>query len=191
MPWRKTEKLNLKRLNMKKLVLLSTTVLCMFTAPALFAQMDHSGMGGMDHSGHQHGLAPGDQAPLPQPAQTVFQRYLKIETTLSQDSIQGISDNAMALMEAIRRDSSKTFSPEIAQAAEDLAKAKNIETARQVFRRLSDNLIKHLEANKEHAARFEKVFCSMANAKWLQKAGTPVSNPYLGKSMATCGQIQS
>lgn len=179
---------------MKKFVLLTAAAFGMLTTPALLAQMDHSGMGGMDHSahgGHQHDGMAASQTPLPEPAQTVFQRYLKIEATLAQDSVQGVNDNAMALTDAIRNDSPKTFSGDVAQAAEDLTKAKNLEVARQVFKRLSDGLIKHLETNKEHAARFEKVFCSMANAKWLQKAGTPVSNPYLGKSMATCGQIQS
>lgn len=182
---------------MKRLVLLTATSISMLTTPALLAQMDHSGhggMGGMDHSahsGHQGAAAPANQAPLPEPVQTVFQRYLKIHTALAQDSVQGVGDNATALMNAIRNDSSKTFSTDITRAAEDLTKAKDLQVTREAFKKLSENLIKYLEGNKDHAARFEKVFCSMAKAKWLQKAGTPVSNPYFGKSMATCGQIQS
>ena len=169
------------------------TAVGVFAASTLFAQMNHGDMdmGQGGHSGHQHGSAQGDKASLPEPARTVFDKYFKIQTALAEDSTQGVNENAMALMDAIRSDSAKTFSSDIGQAAEDLAKAKDLSVARQVFKRLSANLIKHLEAHQEHAARFERVFCSMANAKWLQKAGSPVSNPYLGKSMARCGQIES
>ncbi len=162
-------------------------------ASTLFAQMNHGdmNMGQGGHSGHQHGSTQANQAPLPEPAQTVFDKYFKIQTALAGDSLQGVSDNAMALMDAVRNDSAKTFSADVGQAAEDLTKAKDLSVARQVFKRLSGNLIKHLEAHNEHAVHFERVFCSMANAKWLQKAGSPVSNPYLGKSMARCGQIES
>jgi hypothetical protein len=51
-------------------------------------------------------------------------------------------------------------------------------------------LIKYLAANKAHAGHYVKAFCPMANARWLQ-TGSTVSNPYLGKSMARCGQIES
>lgn len=182
-------------LDMKRLVLMTAAAMGMLTTPALLAQMDHSGMNhsGMDHSahgGHQHDGTP-NQTPLPEPAQTVFENYLKIATNLAQDSTQDVSENATKLMEAVQKDASRTFPAEVASAAEQVAKAKELKVARQSFKGLSESLIKHLQAQKEHAARFERVFCPMANAKWLQKVGTPVNNPYFGKSMARCGQIES
>ena len=178
---------------MKKLTLLIATAVGVLTTPALLAQMNHD-MGGMnhgDHSAHQHGASAQQSAALPAPVQSVFTNYLKIQTVLAQDSLQGVRESATAIRESVQADSAKTFPADIAQAAEDLAKANDLSVARDVFKRLSGNLVKYLDAHKDQAGHFEKVFCSMANARWLQKAGSTVSNPYLGKSMARCGQVES
>jgi 3-methyladenine DNA glycosylase AlkC len=136
-------------------------------------------------------MAPAEHAlALPEPAQSVFTNYLNIQTTLAGDSFQGVRDSAAAILTSIRSDSAGTFSAAVAQAAEDLAKATDITVGRQVFKRLSDTLIKYLDAHKEHASHFVKAFCPMANAMWLQ-TGSVVNNPYLGKEMARCGNIQS
>jgi hypothetical protein len=34
------------------------------------------------------------------------------------------------------------------------------------------------------------VYCSMAKHSWLQAKG-PISNPYLGPGMTTCGEIKN
>lgn len=175
-------------MHIKLIGLRIATAASVLAATTLFAQMNHG-----NHAGHQHGgsAAAQEALNLPEPDQTVFGKYLKIESSLAKDSLEGVSDNTMALLDAVRNDAGKMFSSDVALAAEDLSKAKDLPGARQVFKRLSATLIKHLEANKDHAGSFERVFCSMANAKWLQKAGSPVSNPYLGASMARCGQIES
>ena len=72
-----------------------------------------------------------------------------------------------------------------------MAGATDLKAARAAFKPLSDSLIKYLAAHTEQAGGFEKVFCSMANASWLQKSGSTVSNPYLGKAMAHCGKIEN
>jgi len=179
---------------MKKLTLLIATAVGVLTTPALLAQMNHGDMGGMnhgDHGAHQSGASAQPHAALPAPVQTVFTNYLKIQTALAQDSLQGVSDSAVAIRMAAQGDSSKTFSADVARAAEDLTKAYDLNVARDVFKRLSGNLITYLEAHKDQAGHFEKVFCSMANARWLQKAGSAVSNPYLGKAESRCGKIES
>ncbi|ODU23882.1 MAG: hypothetical protein ABS95_02925 [Verrucomicrobia bacterium SCN 57-15] len=185
---------------MKKLTLLIATAVGVLTTPALLAQMNHD-MGGMnhgDHSAHQHGgNTQTAQTPLPEPVKTVFDNYLKIQADLAQDFLQGVHDSkalkdrALAIAEAVRNDPNKTFSTDLVQQAETLSKATDLKTAREAFRPLSDSLIKYLGAHKDQAGNFEKVFCSMANARWLQKAGSAVNNPYMGKSMARCGQIES
>lgn len=71
-----------------------------------------------------------------------------------------------------------------------LNKASDLKTAREAFKPLSDSLIKCLGANKAHRGHYVRVFCPMANARWLQ-TGSVVSNPYYGKSMARCGKIES
>jgi hypothetical protein len=174
-------------MQIRKITLRIATAAGVLAASTLFAQMNHG-----SHGGHQHGgMAPAEHSrALPEPAQTVFTKYLKIQTALAADSFQGVKEDATAIQTSIRSDSAGTFSAEVAKAAEDLAKATDITAGRQVFKRLSGTLIKHLDANKEHAGHFVKAFCPMANAAWLQ-AGSVINNPYLGKEMARCGKIQS
>lgn len=184
---------------MKTLTLLIATAVGVLATPALLAQHDMGGMNHGDHSAHQHGggNTQTPQAPLPEPAKTVFDNYLKIQADLAQDFLQGVhdgkalKDRALAIAEAVRNDSNKTFSADVAQQAETLSKATDLKAAREAFKPLSDSLIKYLDAHKDQAGNFEKVFCSMASARWLQKTGSAVNNPYMGKSMARCGQIQS
>lgn len=174
-------------MNMKRIPVLIATAAGLLAAPALLAQHSHA-----DHGGHQHGASPRTEpAPaLPKPVQAVFDSYLKIQTALAQDSLEGVSANATAIAKAVQSDPAKTFSADVAQQAGALAKASDIKTARGAFKPLSDSLIKYLGANKAHAGHYVKVFCSMANARWLQ-TGSVVSNPYYGKSMARCGKIES
>lgn len=184
---------------MKKRMLLTATAVATFATSSLLAQMNMDGMnmGGMDmnHSAHQHGSD--TQTTLPEPAKTVFANYIKIQADLAQDFMQdlhdaeAINDRSLAIAKAVREDSAQTFPADVAQQAEALAKATDLKTAREAFKPLSESLIKYLDAHKDQAGQFEKIFCSMASAKWLQKTGSGVNNPYLGKSMSGCGQIQN
>lgn len=172
---------------MKKVSILIATAAGLLAAPALLAQHNHA-----DHGAHQP--APNtrtEPAPaLPKPVQAVFDSYLKIQTALAQDSVQGVSASATAIAKSVQADSAKTLPADVAQQAEALAKASDIKAARESFKPLSDSLIKYLGANKAHRGHYVQVFCSMANARWLQ-TGSVVSNPYYGKSMARCGKIES
>lgn len=174
-------------MNMKRIPVLIATAAGLLAAPALLAQHNHA-----DHGAHQPSPnARAEPAPaLPKPVQAVFDSYLKIQTALAQDSLQGVSANATAIAKSVQADSAKSLSADVAQQAEILAKASDIKAAREAFKPLSDSLIKYLAANKAHAGHYVKVFCSMANARWLQ-TGTVVSNPYYGKSMLRCGKIES
>ncbi len=172
---------------MKRIPVLIATAVGLLAAPTLFAQHNHAG-----HGAHQP--APNARtepaAVLPKPVQTAFDSYLKIQTALAQDSLQGVSANATAIAKAVQSDSTKALPADVAQQAEALAKAGDIKAAREAFKPLSDSLIKYLSANKAHRGHYVQVFCSMANGRWLQ-TGTVVSNPYYGKSMARCGKIES
>lgn len=180
---------------MKKLTLLIATAVSILTTPALLAQMNHGNHG--NHGAQQHGATAQQPAALPAPVKSVFDNYLKIQAALAQDFVQGVNDvkalkdRSLAIADAVRKDPANTFPAEVAQQAEALAKAEDLQAARKAFKPLSDSLIKYLDGHKDQAGHFEKVFCSMASARWLQKAGTSVSNPYYGKSMLRCGQIES
>lgn len=130
------------------------------------------------------------QTALVPSVQVVFDNYLKIQAGLAQDSIQGMKARASVIAEAIQTDTAKALPVEVGQQAEALAKISDIKAARESFKQLSDSLIKYLAANKAYAGLFVKVFCPMANARWLQR-DTVVNNPYFGQSMARCGKIES
>lgn len=172
---------------MKQATLLIATVAGLLAAPALLAQHNHP-----DPGGQQHGATTRTEpAPtLPKPVQAVFDGYIKIQAALAQDSLQGVSASATAIAKSVQADSAKTLPADVAKQAEALAKAGDIKAARESFKPLSNSLIKYLTANKAHRGHYVQVFCSMANARWLQ-TGTVVSNPYYGKSMARCGKIES
>jgi hypothetical protein len=180
---------------MKKITLLMATAVGVLATPYLWAQMNHGnmgGMGGMDHSAHQPAAnAPAESAPaLPSLVQAVFDSYIKIQTALAQDSMQDVSANAAAITVTVQTVNAKLLSPDMAQQAKILAQASDLKSARDAFKPLSDSLIKYLDANKAYRGHYTQVFCSMTNARWLQ-TGSVVSNPYLGKDMARCGQIKN
>ncbi len=183
----KTKTENERNMNMRKVSILVATAAGLLTAPALLAQHNHA-----DHGAHQPAPNPRTEpAPaLPKPVQAVFDSYIKIQTALAQDSMQGVSANATAIAKSVQSDFLKTFSADVAKQADALAKASDLKSAREAFKPLSDSLIKYLGENKAHRGHYVQVFCSMANARWLQ-AGSVVSNPYYGKSMARCGKIES
>ena len=125
---------------------------------------------------------------LMQPVKSVFDNYLKIESALANDSIDGVTANASAIASAVRGDSMKMLSPEIAAQADALANTKDLASARGVFKRLSKSLIQYL-ADHNVTGAYVEVYCPMAKASWLQKS-EKIDNPYLGASMRGCGQIQ-
>jgi hypothetical protein len=125
---------------------------------------------------------------LSQPVASVFDAYAAIQVSLANDSLDGVAAKAQAISTAVKTDSAKTFSASISQQAGALAQAADLPAARDAFKSLSDSLIAYRVNNQSLAATYRQVHCSMANADWLQ-TGSVVSNPYLGKAMAQCGQF--
>src|SRR5713226_3255868 len=125
---------------------------------------------------------------LKEPVKSVLDHYLKIQFALANDSIDGVASNASAIGSAVRGDSMKTLSPEVAAQADTLAKTKDLAQARAVFKRLSKSLIQYLANHKITSASVE-VYCPMAKASWLQ-SGNKIDNPYQKASMRGCGRIQ-
>lgn len=158
----------------KLLALLSLTTLALTAATTAYA-------------GHRT-FPKEETGALMEPVKSVFDNYLKIQSALAKDSIDGVASNASAIASAIRGDSMKMVSPEIAADADALAKAKDLASARVVFKHLSKSLIQYLNHHNVTGAYVE-AYCPMAKASWLQK-GDKIDNPYLGGSMRSCGTIQ-
>jgi hypothetical protein len=123
-------------------------------------------------------------------AKPVFENYLAAHASLAGDSLEKVSANASALAQAVRADAARSFALELAVQAEALAKAKDLATARQAFRPLSDSLIRYVKTANLPAGTLHEVYCPMAKASWLQ-AGTTIRNPYWGAAMLNCGQLKN
>jgi hypothetical protein len=134
------------------------------------------------------GAQAADYPALPGPVKSVYDHYLKIQAALAGDSLTGVAENADAITKAVQGDA-KILPADVGAQAAALAKAKDLKTARAAFKPLSDALIKYLADHKAKDA-YVQVYCPMAKANWLQ-ADKNVANPYLGKSMPDCGEIQN
>src|SRR6266481_3146998 len=125
---------------------------------------------------------------LMEPVKSVLDHYLAIQKELAKDSIKGVDEHAYAIAKAVKGDDMKMLSPDVAKQAETLAAAKDIKKAREAFKPLSASLVKYLADNKAGKGVYHEAWCPMAKASWLQKE-TDIKNPYMGKSMLTCGTL--
>ncbi|HEY5043486.1 MAG TPA: DUF3347 domain-containing protein [Verrucomicrobiae bacterium] len=129
-----------------------------------------------------------DHSALMEPVKSVYDHYLTIQADLANDTFKGVAENASAIAKAVQGDSMKMLPAEVTTQAETLVKASDLKAARAAFKPLSDSLIKYLADHNAKDA-YVQVYCSMARASWLQKDGN-VNNPYFGKAMSKCGEIQ-
>ena len=134
------------------------------------------------------GVRAADSPALTGPVKSVYDHYLKIQADLANDSLTGVAENADAITKAVQGDA-KMLPAGVGTQADALAKARDLNTARAAFERLSASLIKYLADHKAQSAYVE-VYCPMARASWLQ-ADKNVKNPYFGPAMSGCGQIQN
>lgn len=129
------------------------------------------------------------RASMGYPLKTVLSDYQKIQQALAKDSMQGVAEHARAIAKAVHEDQGKTLSLSVAEKADKLAQATDLKDARAAFKPLSRTLIDYLAENKVKSTGFKEVYCPMAKAAWLQ-TGQQVLNPYMGKEMPTCGEVQ-
>lgn len=131
-----------------------------------------------------------DNSALMEPAKSVLDHYLIIQAELAKDSVKSLDEHANAIAKAVKGDDMKMLSPDIATQAESLAKTKDLKAAREAFKPLSASLVKYLADNKPGKGTYHEAYCPMVKANWLQ-TGTDITNPYMGKSMLTCGVLKN
>jgi hypothetical protein len=129
-----------------------------------------------------------DNPTLTAPVKSVYGDYLKIQASLAKDSLTGVAETANAIAKSVQTDA-KSLPAAVATEAEALARTSDLKSARAAFKPLSDSLIQYLADHKAKDA-YVQVYCPMARASWLQ-AGKNVNNPYMGKAMSDCGEIQN
>ena len=179
----------------KEIFVLSILTAGFITLPSFAAQTGCcSGMGAMPGCSAMSGPDADQTKPsavaekLPPAVATVFDNYGRIQTALAQDSLKDVAKEAQSIAKAVKDDEMTTFSKNIAQQAEAVAKATDLHGAREAFKPLSQSLINYVAKTPALAGSYRQVHCSMANADWLQKEAT-VNNPYLGHEMLHCGEF--
>jgi hypothetical protein len=117
--------------------------------------------------------------------QPLYPRYEAVRQALVTESMTEAKARAEELAEAAHSNERDA----IAALAEAVANANELELARHAFAELSDTMIAYRNDSDEEPKPVV-AYCSMAKHSWLQRNG-PISNPYFGPTMATCGEIRS
>ena len=122
----------------------------------------------------------------------LYQNYLNVKTALAADNSDDASKAANTFIKSASMVDYKVLSegnPDVLRKdASKIAESRSIETQRESFMALSQNMI---ALTKNFKLADETVFvqyCPMADASWLS-AEKAVKNPYYGKSMLTCGKV--
>lgn len=118
-------------------------------------------------------------------AQPLYPKYEAARLALVNDDFGSAAKRAKELS-VVAKESDQEG---VAAKADALAAAGNLENARHAFAELSDAMIAY-RTNAKEEPKPVVAYCSMAKHSWLQPKG-PISNPYLGASMKTCGEIKN
>lgn len=133
--------------------------------------------------------APAASGAAADPLQAVLEPYFRIQSSLSDDTIDGVRADATAVAEAAGALGEPGVP--IARAAGALSAAADLAAARLAFGTLSDAVVTYADAAGTAAGDGVHVmFCPMVDKQWMQK-GEAVRNPYYGKSMLACGEKKS
>ena len=137
-------------------------------------------------------------APAPQTANTpasgsemprsVVDPYLKIQSALADDSIEGVKANAGEIATAATALGAPAM--KIDTAAVQLASTTELPDAREKFGTLSEAIDAYMTGLKLKAPEgVRAAVCPMVHKPWLQE-GSTIANPYYGKEMPSCGNFR-
>jgi len=127
--------------------------------------------------------AAGSQMP-----RSIVDPYLKIQSALADDSIDGVKANAGNIATAATSLGAPVM--KIDMAAVQLTEAADLQSARDRFGALSEAIDAYMTGLKLKAPDGVRVaVCPMVQKPWLQEGDT-IANPYYGKEMPTCGNFR-
>jgi hypothetical protein len=115
---------------------------------------------------------------------TLFSKYEDVRKALVDQSLSNAKTASAALATAAKA----AGQADLETRATAVNKAADLPKARAAFWALSDSMIKLRNGAK--APRPAVYYCSMEKKSWLQPKGA-VGNPYVDKSMTTCGELKS
>jgi len=133
----------------------------------------------------QTGNTPAAGSEMPR---SIVDPYLKIQSALADDSMDGVTQNAGNIATAASGLGSPAM--KIDMAAAQLTSAGDIADAREKFGRLSEAIDAYMTGLKLTPPEGVRVaVCPMVKKPWMQE-GAAISNPYYGKAMPTCGNFR-
>ena len=122
----------------------------------------------------------------------LYQNYLNVKTALAADNSDDASKAANNFIKSASMIDYKVLSEGnldvLRKDASKIAESRSIETQRESFMALSQNMIALTKNFKLADDTVFVQYCPMADASWLS-AEKAVKNPYYGKSMLTCGKV--
>jgi hypothetical protein len=126
----------------------------------------------------------------------IVKSYLAVQQLLAKDKFEGVTDELGKIRSAATAlsESNDAKVKEQAKAIEKHSdvKVKDIKAARELFKPLSTDVIALAQLMPPAAGVVPELYeatCPMAKANWLQ-ASKDITNPYMGKEMLDCGEIQ-
>lgn len=174
-------------------------------SPVVWAEMGQHHEEGShgEHGGHNDGHA--QHAEMDEHAMgtdAIMDNYLAIQSTLASDSMEGVSEKAKELAEALQEQHGEAMKGgqhghgagthvlmnAMVRSAKSLADKKDISSAREEFGILSEKMIGYQKQLGDKRNKKAQAFvCDMAKKSWLQE-GDAVRNPYYGSKMLKCGR---
>ena len=128
---------------------------------------------------------PAGGSPMPS---SIVDPYLKIQTALFNDSVDGVRANAGTIATAATALGAPAV--KIDTAAAQLTSAGELPDAREKFARLSEAVITYMDGL--HLTPPDGVYiaqCDTTRKQWLQE-GDSIANPYDGSSVPACGSVR-
>lgn len=123
-------------------------------------------------------------------SRAIVEPYLKIQTALVDDNVEGVRANAGNIATAATALGAPAM--KIDTAAVQLTSATGLEDAREKFGALSEAIEAYMKGFKlKPPDGVKAAFCPMLLKPWLQE-GETIANPYYGRNdpMATCGDFR-
>ena len=119
---------------------------------------------------------------------SIVDPYLKIQSALADDSMDGVKQNAGEIATAATALGAPAT--KIDTSAVQLASATELADARDQFGALSEAVDAYMTGLRLTPPEGVRVaVCPMVHKPWLQE-GSAIANPYYGKEMPTCGSFR-
>jgi len=124
----------------------------------------------------------------------LYQNYIAIKSALASDDADKTSKAATEFIKTASAIDVKQVSEGnlniLRKDATAISEARTINTQRETFMNLSDNMIALAKEFKVSENPVYVQYCPMADGSWLSDEAKIV-NPYYGKSMLSCGNVKS